>query len=311
METFTEQEAAEAFGVELEETGSESGQETQEDQGGQGDGQEAGTGTDTAEEAGEGHSDTETDGQEETSGQRPEMSAEERHRQAAARRAREEQARAAAEQARVDKIYADMFAGQVNPYTGRPILTEADFRAYQTERANRQQAEQLQQAGIQPETIRGIVDQQLGPVREQLMRAQMQAAQERARAVNRNAQETISAAVKNISATWPEIKTLEDITALPTGREFNRLVQENNLSIEQAFYLANQKEIETRKIAAAKAAAMNGAASRKHLNPVQNGGGELPVEVPRGVVDAYRAMMPDATDAEIRKAYAEEMKNLK
>ena len=63
METFTEQEAADAFGVELEETGSESGKETPEDQGRQGDGQEAGTSTGAAEEAGEGHSDTETGGQ--------------------------------------------------------------------------------------------------------------------------------------------------------------------------------------------------------------------------------------------------------
>ena len=41
METFTEQEAAEAFGVELEATGSESGQETPEGQGVQGDVREA------------------------------------------------------------------------------------------------------------------------------------------------------------------------------------------------------------------------------------------------------------------------------
>ena len=310
METFTEQEAAEAFGVELEETGSESGQETPDGQEGQGDGQEAGTSTGAAEEAGEGHSDTETGGQEETNGQRQEMSAEERHRQAAARREREEQARAAAEQARVDKIYADMFAGQVNPYTGRPILTESDFQAYQTERANRQQAEQLQQAGIQPETIRGIVDQQLGPVKEQLMRAQMQAAQEKARAVNQKAEMSIQTALRNISAVDPDIKTLDDIAKMPTAAKFNDFVQKG-IGLEDAFYLANRQAIDAKRTAAAKAAALNGAASRQHLNPVQNGGGELPVEVPRGVVDAYRAMMPDATDAEIRKAYAEEIKNLK
>lgn len=310
METFTEQEAAEAFGVELEETGSESGQETPDGQEGQGDGQEAEMSAEAAEEAGEGHSQEETVGQEETGGQRPEMSAEERHRQAAARRAREDQARAAAEQARVDKVYADMFAGQVNPYTGRPILTEADFRAYQTERAHRQQTEQLQQAGIQPETIRGIVDQQLGPVREQLMQAQMQAAQEKARAVNQQAEQSIQASLRNISAVDPSIKTLEDIAAMPTAAKFNALVQKG-IGLEDAFYLANRQAIDAKRAAAAKTAALNGAASRQHLNPVSNGGGELPVEVPRGVVDAYRAMMPDATDAEIRKAYAEEMKNLK
>lgn len=242
---------------------------------------------------------------------RREMSPEERHRQAEARRAREEQERQAAEQQRRDQIFAEMFAGQTNPYTGKPIQTEAEFRAYQAEKERRRQEEQLQQAGIQPETIRGIVDQQLGPVREQLMRAQMQAAQERARAVNQQAQEAIGAAIKNISAIWPEIKSLADITALPTRDEFNRLVQENNLSIEQAFYLANQKEIEARKIAAARTAAVHGVAGKQHLNPVPAGGGSEPVEVPADMRDAYLEMMPGATDAEIKAAYTKFLKDTK
>lgn len=242
---------------------------------------------------------------------RREMSPEERHRQAEARRAREEQERQAAEQQRRDQIFAEMFAGQTNPYTGKPITTEAEFRAYQAEKQRRQQAEQLQQAGIQPETIRGIVDQQLGPFKEQLIQAQMQAAQERARAANQQAQEAIGAAIKNISATWPEIKSLEDIVALPTGQEFNRLVQENNLSIEQAFYLANQKEIDARKIAAAKTAAVHGVAGKQHLNPLPAGGGSEPVEVPADQRDAYREMMPNATDAEIKAAYNKYLKDIK
>ena len=310
METFTEQEAAEAFGVELEETGSESGQETPDGQEGQGDGQEAGTSTGAAEEAGEGHSEEETVGQEETGGQRQEMSAEERHRQDAARRAREKLERQAEEQQRRDQLFVELFNGQVNPYTGKPITTEAEYRAYKAEKERRSQAEQLKQAGIQPETIRGIVDQQLGPFKEQLMQAQMQAAQEKARAVNQQAEQSIQASLRNISAVDPSIKTLEDIAAMPTAEKFNALVQKG-IGLEDAFYLANRQAIDAKRTAAAKAAALNGAASRQHLNPVSNGGGELPVEVPRGVVDAYRAMMPDATDAEIRKAYAEEMKNLK
>lgn len=310
METFTEQEAAEAFGVELEEKGSESAQEKPEGQDGQGDGQEAGTGTDAAEEGGEGHSEADTGEQEETDGQRQEMSAEERHRQAAARRAREKQELQAAEQHRRDQLVAELFNGQVNPYTGKPMTTEAEYRAYQEEKQRRQQTEQLQQAGIQPETIRGIVDQQLGPVKEQLMRAQMQAAQEKARAVNQKAEMSIQTALRNISAVDPGIKTLDDIAKMPTAAKFNALVQKG-IGLEDAFYLANRQTIDAKRTAAAKTAALNGAASRQHLNPVSNGGGELPVEVPRGVVDAYRAIMPDATDAEIRKAYAEEMKNLK
>lgn len=241
---------------------------------------------------------------------RREMSPEERHRQAEARRAREAQERQAAEQLRRDQIFAEMFAGQTNPYTGKPIITEAEFRAYQAEKASREQAQQLQQAGIQPETIRGIVDQQLGPVREQLMRAQMQAAQERARAVNQQAQEAIGAFVKGLSAEWPEIKSMDDIAAMPTAEEFNGYVQ-MGLSLDKAFYLANRKEIEARKIAAAKTAAIHGVAGKQHLNPVPAGGGSEPVEVPADMRDAYLEMMPGATDAEIKAAYTKFLKDTK
>lgn len=241
---------------------------------------------------------------------RREMSPEERHRQAEARRAREAQERQAAEQLRRDQIFAEMFAGQTNPYTGKPITTEAEFRAYQAEKASREQAQQLQQAGIQPETIRGIVDQQLGPVREQLMRAQMQAAQERARAVNQQAQEAIGAFVKGLSAEWPEIKSMDDIAAMPTAEEFNGYVQ-MGLSLDKAFYLANRKEIEARKIAAAKTAAIHGVAGKQHLNPVPAGGGSEPVEVPADMRDAYLEMMPGATDAEIKAAYTKFLKDTK
>lgn len=241
---------------------------------------------------------------------RREMSPEERHRQAEARRAREAQERQAAEQQRRDQIFAEMFAGQTNPYTGKPITTEAEFRAYQAEKASREQAQQLQQAGIQPETIRGIVDQQLGPVREQLMRAQMQAAQERARAVNQQAQEVIGAFVKGLSSEWPEIKSMDDIAAMPTAEEFNGYVQ-MGLSLDKAFYLANRKEIEARKIAAAKTAAIHGVAGKQHLNPVPAGGGSEPVEVPADMRDAYLEMMPGATDAEIKAAYTKFLKDTK
>lgn len=241
---------------------------------------------------------------------RQEMSPEERHRQAEARRAREDQERRQAEQRRVDKVYADMFAGQVDPYTGKPITTEAEYRAYQAERARREQEQQLRKAGIQPETIQSIVDQQLSPVKEQLMRANMQAAQERARAINEQAQEAIGAFVKGLSAEWPEIKSMDDIARMETAQEFNEYVQ-LGLPMEKAFYLANSKEIEARKIAAAKAAALNGVAGKSHLNPLPAGGGSEPVEVPAAMRESYREIMPDATDEEIRKAYAKYLKDIK
>ena len=137
-----------------------------------------------------------------------------------------------------------------------------------------------------------------------------QTAAESADGSDGGSQEAIGAAIKNISATWPEIKSLEDIAAMPTSQEFNRLVQLGN-SMEEAFYLANRKEIESRKIAAARTAAVHGVAGKQHLNPVPAGGGSEPVEVPADMRDAYLEMMPGATDAEIKAAYTKFLKDTK
>ena len=315
MEYPTEQEYAEAFGVEPEETGAESPQDGSGTQEGQGDAPAAETAADGNGEAGEGEEDGAGGGDaaaEGADGQQTRetetMSPEERHRQAAARRAREEQARAAAEQARVDQVYAEMFAGQTNPYTGQPIRTEAEYRAYITERDQRQQTAQLRQAGIDPKTIQGIVNQQLAPLQQRLQVAEMSAMQEKARMASARAQEAISRALTNISAMDPDVKTMEDIARMPTAPRFNELVQKG-IGMEDAFYLANRQAIDTRRAAAAKAATINRMANRSHLNPTRAPGAKLPVEVPREVVEAYRYMMPDATDAEIQKAYAAELEH--
>lgn len=319
MEYPTEQEYAEAFGVEVEESenGPEGAQGTSEGPEGQGDGQSPENSSEGNGEAGTGQnqssSGTETgtgngDGQQDDPAQPPVMSPEERHRQAAARRTREEQARAAAEQQRVDKVYADMFAGQTNPFTGRPITTEAEYREYQAERSRRQQTAQLQKAGIDPQTIRGIVDQQLAPMQQRLQAAELAAIQERARTANARAQEAVNAALKNISAMDPSIKSVEDIAQMPTARRFNDLVQKG-IGLEDAFYLANRKAIEDRKAAAARTATLNGMANRQHLNPVGASSAKQPVEVPPKMAEIYREFNPGATDEEIRKAYEAELKH--
>lgn len=305
LEEKITQEYAEAFGLEPTETAEPEGT------GGAADPvQEQSAGAESAEGEGTG---AEEPGSEEGNTEpvkRQEMSPEERHRQAEARRAREDQERRQAEQRRVDKVYEDMFAGQVNPYTGKPITTEAEYRAYQAEKAKQEQNQQLRKAGITPETIQSIVDQQLGPIKEQVMRANMQAAQEMARAANEQAQEVIGAFIKGLSAEWPEIKSMDDIAHMETAQRFNQLVQLGN-TLEDAFYLANCKEIEARKIAAAKAAALNGVAGKSHLNPLPAGGGSESVEVPAAMRESYREIMPDATDEEIRKAYAKYLKDIK
>ena len=126
---LTERDYAEAFGVELPEEPAEGQEDASADGGTQAAAQE--DAQDAAPDIGndgggeDGADGTPDDGQSAPAAQ---QSTEERRRQAHGRRQRELEAQR--QQAR-DNAYAEMFRGQVNPYTGAPIRTEADFKAYQ------------------------------------------------------------------------------------------------------------------------------------------------------------------------------------
>ena len=236
-----------------------------------------------------------------------EQDAETRRRQAYGRRQREDAARRqaseAAAQARVDRIYADMFQGQNNPYTGQPIRSEADYRAYQEADRQARRTAQLQQAGIDPDTVRGMVDEAVRPLRQQVQRQELTAIQEQAKAVNDRARETIRKGVETIRQLYgAEVGSVEDIAAMPTGPQFNTYVQKG-LSIEEAYYLANRREIDARRLGAARQAGINRASGKGHLAGMPAAAGETAYQPTAEEKAAYREFLPDATDAEIAAAY--------
>lgn len=266
-------------------------------------------------EGGQGTGDTEEGGGAQGGAeQRREMPPEERHRQAEARRAREragmERAAQDAAQARVDEAYRTMFAGQTNPYTGQPIRSEADYRAWQAEKQRRDSEEQLRAAGIDPAAIQGAVDRQVQPLRQELEMARMETMRERARRAQDAAQVTIREQLELIARLDPSVKSMEDIAAMPTAEAFRGYVAKG-LGLEEAFYMANRKAIEERKLTAARAAGISAAASKGHLAPLGGGGQAETVEVPAEQKALYRELMPEATDAEILAAYKQYLKATK
>ena len=145
-------------------------------------------------------------------------------------------------------------------------------------------------------------------MRQQLQMQQMQVAQQRAKEANQRAEAAIAAAVEKMAAELPDakIQSIDDVAKLPTGPAFNAYIQKG-YSLEDAFFLANRQEINARNARAAKASALTNAQSTGHLGPVGAGDGKA-VNVPKGVVAAYRQIMPNATDQEIREAYLAELK---
>ena len=322
---LTREDYAEAFGLSDEERAAWEAQDSPEGHQEPQEGPE--TGTDTQDgpesrqepqegpEGGQGTGDTEEGGEaQEGTRERREMPPEERHRQAEARRAREragrERAAQEAAQARGDEAYRTMFAGQTNPYTGQPIRSEADYRAWQAEKQRRDSEEQLRAAGIDPQTLQGAVDRQMQPLRQELEMARMETMRERARRAQDAAQVTIRQQLELITRLDPNVKSMEDIAAMPTAEAFRGYVAKG-LGLEEAFYMANRKAIEERKLTAARAAGVSAAASKGHLAPQGGGGQAETVEVPAEQKALYRELMPEATDAEILAAYKQYLKATK
>ena len=221
-----------------------------------------------------------------------------------------ERAAQEAAQARVDEAYRTVFAGQTNPYTGQPIRSEADYRAWQAEKQRRDSEEQLRAAGIDPAAIQGAVDRQVQPLRQELEMARMETMRERARRAQDAAQVTIRQQLDLIARLDPSVKSMEDIAAMPTAEAFRGYVAKG-LGLEEAFYMANRKAIEERKLTAARAAGISAAASKGHLAPLGGGGQAETVEVPAEQKALYRELMPEATDAEILAAYKQYLKATK
>lgn len=239
------------------------------------------------------------------------QSAEERHRQAAARRAREQQAAEEDRQKAVDAVYAELLGNQINPFTGKPITTQAEYRAYQQQKDQQATTAALQRAGIDQNMIQRMVQQELAPMQQQLQAAQAREAQVVAADYNRKADAMIAAAVKEIAAKYdPNIKSLADIEAMPTAQRFLELAQRGN-TLEEAFYLANREEIDKRRVAAAYRRGVEQSANRQHLSPTPAASGGEPVKVPADVARMYREVTPGMTDAEIAADYAGYLKTLK
>lgn len=231
----------------------------------------------------------------------PEQSAEERHQQAAQRRQREQNALDRAQQARVDKIYADMFQGQTDPFTGKAITTEAEYRAYQANKQKQDQEKAMQEAGIKPDVIEGMIDRRVAqhPAVVAAQQAAAAARAQQAMAAEQQAKSAVAAEMQKITAIDPTIKSLEDIAKMSTAKDFNRYVQMGN-TLEDAFYLANRKDLEQKRLAAAKQTAINQTRSKQGLFSGA-GEGAAGVSVPAEQAAAYREWFPDATEEEIAK----------
>lgn len=224
-----------------------------------------------------------------------------------------EHVRGAANQAAIDRAYAEAFAGRTNPFTGLPIRSQADYKAYiarYEEEQRKARFAELQRAGITPEAIEDIVSEH--PTVKAAQAAIEQAEREKQAAVEAEGRRWYESQVAGINALDPEakVKDLNDLQSRdPEG--FKAMLEKvgRGMSLVEAYKLSHFDELMGRRTAAARQSVRNQAAGKEHLQAIGGQAGAGPsVEVPADVRAMYLDMDPGMTEEEIRKDYQKRMK---
>lgn len=228
---------------------------------------------------------------------------------AAARRKAEAERDAAIAQAKEDaQRQVDEFfknSGLMNPYTGQPITTRAEYEAYRERFEADQKAKLMEKAGITQEEFQAFV-QGLPEVRAaRQAKAEAEAAARQAR--EQEAKARVDEQLRQIQAIDPTVKELGDLAKLDTYPKLYDMVK-RGYSILDAYRLANYDTLTQRAAEASRKAAINSVQSKQHLKATESrGGGAIPV--PDSVLEEYRVLNPGATKEEIQKHYQNYMKN--
>ena len=219
-------------------------------------------------------------------------------RYAAERRRQEEQQRIAqAVQAARDAVYAEQYKDSVNPYTGQPIRTEADYKAYQ----QAYNAEILQNAGIQQTQFDQIVNSDPRIIQAQQIIAQQNAMQQQSKQLAE--QQKLNDSIAKIKQFDKSVKTEQDVINNPHFQQIAEMYG-RGYSLEDAYYLANRAEMEQKRQAATKQQAINQVAGKQHMKATGQNGAGNDIHIPADVMTMYREMNPHMSDADIRKHYA-------
>lgn len=192
--------------------------------------------------------------------------------------------------AELDKSIASL--GLTDPYTNKPITNHAEMQAYRQRFVEEQRKEVQEKAGMSPEDYQRFVDSlpevQAGKAAQQ-------------KVIDLEIRAKIDSQMREIQMISPEIKSMEDLSKLDNFDKLYDMVGKG-YELADAYKVLNYDRLTAKAAEAAKQQALNSIGGKNHLQPVTpRGQGAVPV--PADVVAEYRALMPEATDAEIQAHY--------
>lgn len=193
-------------------------------------------------------------------------------------------------QQRIDAAIARQFGGMTNPYTGRPITTEAELAAYQQAFAAEEQERRLRESGIDRNILNDAISGH--PVVQQanaMLHEQQQ----------RQANDFMSQEFAALLQEFPDcgLKEARELMNTPEGMETLRLWQSGPISLKTAYAATHLNEIKAKQSKAVRQGVMNEVNGRAHLRQTNNGG-QAGAEMPAETMEEYRTFGIGKDDAE-------------
>lgn len=195
----------------------------------------------------------------------------------------------------IDAQYAERFKGFTNPETGQPINSAQDYFNALDAQERLANKKALADSGLDPNLIERAVNN--SPA---IKAANLVLQEQRLKEV----QTYLEKQVEEVGKLDPDIKSAADIERSERYPEVFRYVNENHLSVVDAYKLVYADKLVGNKTAAIKQQAINNAKSQQHLTATEgNTKGSDLKEVPSSIIDQWRNFFPDKTDAQIRELY--------
>ena len=201
----------------------------------------------------------------------------------------------------VDDFIRQQFAGQVDPYTGKPITTAAELEAYQTRYAEEQLKSQLEGAGLDKSVIDKLIAEH--PAVKEAQRATAQAEAYRQQQEAMETENFTRDSLQRLNAKHPDcgVKSLADLGKTAEGRQALEYWR-RGVPLEQAYSAAFADSIATNRAKAAKQQAHNDAVNKSHLSqPKGRASSEKMMDAEE--LAAYKAFFPNMSDAQLQEMW--------
>ncbi len=199
-------------------------------------------------------------------------------------------------QAAIDAQYAEKFKDYKNPITGQPIRSAQDYYDALSAQEQMQTRQTLAEKGIDPSIIEKAVNN--NPA---IKAANLVIAEQRIQ----NVKTYLDKQVEEVSKIDPDIHSVQDIEASDRYPQILAYVNNNRLSVVDAYRLVYADKLNEKKTAAVKQQAINNAKSQSHLKATDGGNNVSDglVDIPANQLSQWREWFPNKTMKELKESY--------